>query len=61
VFSKSIAPSRNLEKGTVLQREMLTLKKPGTGINSSEIHNILDRRLKADVSAERLIRWSDLE
>ena len=61
VFSKSIAPSRNLEKGTVLQREMLTLKKPGTGINSSEMHNILDRRLKTDVLAERLIRWSDLE
>jgi N-acetylneuraminate synthase len=61
VFSKSIAPSRNLEKGTVLQREMLTLKKPGTGINSSEMHNILDRRLKTDVSAERLIKWSDLE
>ena len=38
----------------------MLLEKPGTGINSSEMHNILERRLKRDVSAERLIRWGDL-
>ena len=38
----------------------MLLEKPGTGINSSEMHNILERRLKRDVSVERLIRWGDL-
>ena len=38
----------------------ILLEKSGIGINSSEMHNILERRLKRDVSAERLIRWGDL-
>ena len=38
----------------------MLLEKPGTGINSSEMHKTLERRLIRDVSTERLIRWGDL-
>jgi len=38
----------------------ILLEESGTGINSSEMHKTLERRLIRDVSTERLIRWGDL-
>ncbi len=32
IFTKSVAPILSLSAGTVLTHDMLTLKKPGTGI-----------------------------
>tara|TARA_B100001971_G_scaffold173590_1_gene166577 strand:+ start:158 stop:544 length:387 start_codon:yes stop_codon:yes gene_type:complete len=61
LFSKSVAPLRDIKNGTVLQEDMLTLKKPGTGIDPSKIQSILGRRLKRNVTKKRLIKWSDLE
>jgi N,N'-diacetyllegionaminate synthase len=61
LFSKSIASRMFLPKGTILKESMLTLKKPGTGIPGHEINNIKGRRLKKDVSPERLLKWDDLE
>jgi N-acetylneuraminate synthase len=61
LFKKSLAPVRDLPAGTVISDEMLTLKKPGTGIPKSEIDRIKGRRLKRDVSSKRLITWEDLE
>ena len=37
LFGKSVALARSLPAGTVLAREMLTVKKPGTGIPAAEI------------------------
>jgi N-acetylneuraminate synthase len=61
VFMKSLAPVSDLSAGTLIREEMLTLKKPGTGIPKSEIDRIKGRRLKRDVSSNRLITWDDLE
>ena len=61
LFKKSLAPVRDLPAGTVISEEMLTLKKPGTGIPKSEIDRIKGRRLKRDVASKRLITWEDLE
>jgi len=61
LFMKSLAPVRDLPAGTLLSEEMLTLKKPGTGIPKSEIDRIKGRRLKRDVSSNRLITWEDME
>lgn len=61
LFMKSLALIRDLPAGTLVSEEMLTLKKPGTGIPKSEIDRIKGRRLKRDVSSNRLITWDDLE
>ena len=60
LFSKSIAPVKALKAGTVLKREMVTLKKPGTGIPFSELNNIIGRSLKREVFPERLLKWDDI-
>ena len=61
IFGKSFSVSRDLCAGTLLTRNMLVLKKPGTGIPASEIDRLVGKRLKRDVSVERLLRWEDIE
>jgi N,N'-diacetyllegionaminate synthase len=61
LFMKSLAPVSDYPAGTLVSEEMLTLKKPGTGIPKSEIGRIVGRRLKRDVASNRLITWDDLE
>ncbi len=61
IFGKSVAPVRDLAAGTVLRRELLTVKKPGTGIRGSQIDALIGRRLKREVDARRLLCWADLD
>ncbi|MCH7813206.1 MAG: hypothetical protein IID40_04205 [Planctomycetes bacterium] len=60
LFTKSLVPVRPLAVGTVLDADMLTLKKPGTGIPEAELPKLLGRRLKREVSPDRLLVWDDL-
>jgi N,N'-diacetyllegionaminate synthase len=61
LFTKSLATTRKLPTGTVLQTDMLTLKKPGIGIPSTELNNIIGRRLVREVDPKKLLKWDDLE
>jgi N-acetylneuraminate synthase len=61
LFTKSLAPKRALPAGTELQAEMLTLKKPGTGIQMTELKTIVGRRLIRDVTSKKLLSWDDME
>lgn len=60
IFSKSVAPSEYLKKGTILEAYMLTMKKPGTGIPADEMKNIVGRRLARDVRPDKLLTWDDI-
>jgi N-acetylneuraminate synthase len=61
LFRKSVAPSRPLPVGTLLERDMLTLKKPGTGIPPDAIETLIGRRVSRDVSPEHILTWRDLD
>ncbi len=61
LFTKSLAPVKAMAKGTVLAANMLTTKKPGTGVPPSELPKIVGRRLKNAVGPDRLLRREDLE
>ena len=61
LFTKSLAAAAALPKGTVLSADMLTTKKPGTGIPPREMRAIVGRRLKHAVGPDRLLRLEDLE
>lgn len=60
IFSRSLAPVKLLTEGTVLKKEDLTLKKPGTGISPGEIENIIGSKLIRDVSPKHILNWSDI-
>lgn len=61
LFTKSIAPRRDLPAGTVLQTGDLTLKKPGTGIAPDNLPHLVGRVLRRDVVATQLLSEQDLE
>lgn len=61
MFGRSLAPTRPLAKGTVLNESMLAAKKPSTGIPESQIAKVVGRCLVRDVEPRRLLRWEDLE
>lgn len=61
LFGKSIAPAIDLKAGTVLTEQLLTAKKPGTGIPYSKISEVVGKRLVSDVCASRLLSWNDIQ
>jgi N,N'-diacetyllegionaminate synthase len=61
LFTKSLAPVVDLPAGTVLEAKLLTSKKPGTGIPPSDLARVVGRRLRHSISADRLVRWEDLD
>lgn len=60
-FGKSLAPREALVAGTVLRADHLALKKPGNGLPHERLQEVVGRRLKHDVGADRLLRSDDLE
>ncbi len=60
MFSKSLCVRKPLQKGTVLEESLLTVKKPGNGIEPSDMHKVTGRPLAKDVSPDRLLRWKDI-
>lgn len=52
VSRQSIVPRRPLGRGTLLAREDLTFKRPGTGLPPFELDRVLGRRILRDVAAD---------
>ncbi|MGH8121121.1 MAG: N-acetylneuraminate synthase family protein, partial [Gammaproteobacteria bacterium] len=61
IFGKSLAPSRDLQAGTVLATGMLVPKKPGGGISPDHLDDLIGRRLCRDVCHDHLLQWEDLD
>lgn len=61
IFGKSLALLQDTPAGTMLTEEMLTAKKPGTGIPIDQKQTLVGKRLIADVRSTRLLRWEDLD
>ena len=59
LFGRSLALKEAQRAGTVLSAEMVTLKKPGSGLREAELSAYLGRSLVRDVSADRLLRPDD--
>ena len=61
MFTRSLATRVELSEGTVLREDMLTFKKPGTGIPAAEMEQVVGRRLTRAVTPDRLLSYDDLE
>ena len=61
LFNKSVVAAVELPAGTVLSKEHLTVKKPGTGIPVSQLNDVIGRRLAQVVSKDQILQLSDLE
>lgn len=61
MFGRSLAPRVDLPAGTVIDAEMLTAKKPATGIPADALETIIGRQLLQAVPADRLLTWQDID
>ena len=60
LFTKSVVASINLPVGTILKREHLTVKKPGTGIPAEQLPALIGRTLLRFVEANQPLQEIDL-
>jgi N-acetylneuraminate synthase len=61
LFTRSVVVAAPLTSGTVLRREHLVIKKPGTGLPPARLPEVLGKRLTRDVGADHLLTAEDLE
>jgi len=61
VARRSIVAKVNIPKGTVITRDMITFKRPGTGLSPKYYGEIIGRKTRRDVKADELICWRDVE
>ncbi len=61
IFLKSVVATGDLAAGTVLERDHLTTKKPGTGIPASAFEDVIGRTLARDVARDVPLLEEDLK
>ncbi|MGJ7045471.1 N-acetylneuraminate synthase family protein [Thermoanaerobacterium thermosulfurigenes] len=57
---RSLVAACNIKKGDIITKEMLTFKRPGTGISPSEIENVIGKTAKQDISKDTILQNSML-
>ena len=60
VSRKSVVLSRDVKKGERITEDHIALKRPGTGLYAREIENILNKKLRHDLSKDHILTWSDI-
>lgn len=61
LFTRSLVARHALPAGTVLAREHLAIKKPGTGLPPDRLDEVIGRRLRRSVEADDILSAEDIE
>lgn len=57
---RSVVAACAIVKGTVLLPEMLTFKRPNTGIHPFEVESVIGRALNKDLEEDEVLKWEHL-
>jgi N-acetylneuraminate synthase len=52
---RSIVAKREIPKGTVITEDMITFKRPGTGLSPQEVRQIIGKRVERDILEDEII------
>ena len=58
---RSLVTRHAIKKGTNVTREMLTFKRPGTGISPSQISMVLVKKTAKNLQEDHILSWDDLQ
>jgi len=61
IVRKSIIAKVNIPKGTKISKEMLIIKRPGTGIAPKYINRIVGEKAKRNILKDELINWHKIK
>ena len=60
-LAKSIVSTRDLKKGDIITRDMLTTKGPGSGISPTRMGFIIGKTITRDIEEDSVIYNGDVE
>ena len=60
VVRKSLVANVDIPKGSIIKREMVTIKRPGIGIEPKYLDKIIGKKAKRDIKKDEVIRWEDI-
>jgi N-acetylneuraminate synthase/N,N'-diacetyllegionaminate synthase len=58
---KSIVAKEDISGGSILTKNMLDIKRPGTGIEPKYLNKIIGKKLIEDIKKDALIKWNQLK
>ena len=58
---RSLTANINIEKGSILTKEIVGLKRPATGIEPKFFERVIGRRAIHSIEAEQSINWKDIK
>ncbi|WP_407421263.1 N-acetylneuraminate synthase [Methanobrevibacter sp.] len=61
VARKSIILNNDIKRGTVIEKEMLSIKRPGTGIAPKFVVDVIGKTVTKDLKSGHVLKWNDLE
>ena len=61
LFTRSLVACTSLPAGTVIEREHVVIKKPGTGLPPDRLEDVIGRRLARPVTADQVLAAEDIE
>lgn len=54
---RSLISLEKIEKGTRIEEQMLTWKRPGTGISPEELEKLIGKEAKEDIPEDTILQW----
>ena len=60
IARKSIVAACDIRKGSKLTQAMLSIKRPGTGIEPRHIERLLNKKTQADIKEGQILTWSNV-
>lgn len=57
---RSIVSLREIKAGEIITQDMIWSKRPGTGIPSYQMQNIIGKRATKDIANNQLLKWEDI-
>lgn len=58
---RSLVALCNIKSGTVIKKEMVSVKRPGTGIEPKFLEKITGKKAKKDIKEDEVIKWEMIE
>jgi len=58
---KSIVANKNIKKGTSITQNMITIKRPGTGLSPNKLNKIINKKAKRNIAKDELFQFDLVE
>jgi len=57
---RSLVLTRNVQQGEIITQDMIMCKRPGTGIATKYIKDVLGKTMKSNLAEDHILQWEDI-